>query len=229
MILINNPFDEIAFSKETTIMLDACILLGILNNEDRMFGICDKTMDDLSKNDVKFFVSNVVLSEVINKTVNNLFLTDLQFNFHNKIILNTNENIDIIFNQLNSNDANILLNSNSNIVQLKSIKYTKYFNKINKNRDYKIRNSLNIYFQKANELCSSIENKYDFRFLTINEDIMSYARKLSVKYMLGINDAQHLATAKAHKMEYLLSTDGDFGFVKEELKVKYLKLINKIR
>lgn len=230
MILNNNPFDEIAFTKQTKILLDACILLTLIDEDDNMYSSCKKEVSNMQEKDTQFFVSNVVLAEVINRTIDKLFKNDIQ-SIHTQINpLNSLENLyEIILNGFNEYERNIILNLDNqnekdNFRKIIKLPYTKRFNKINKNKLSIDRDVLQIYFNESIRLVTEIQRKYDLKLLVINESMMNLAKDLSCKYMLGINDAQHLATAIGHRMHYILSMDGDFKFVTEKTKVEFLKI-----
>lgn len=221
---INSPFSEQTFPKNTKILLDACIVLALMDKSDKYYTKCSNILDKLCKDGVIFYTSNVVLSEVLNKTLNNLFARDLQNIICVNNIVNNGEDFKTITKRIKDKDLTILLNEKSTRWELWGINYGEYFKDINKNKNADIRNSLRIYFEMADKMCKRIEEKYDLKFLPINENIMKTARDFSTEHMLCINDSQHLSTAKTHRMDFILSTDGDFSFVEEELKVKFLKV-----
>lgn len=222
MITKNNPFDERAFDKQTKILIDACVILFMLDEESIMYNNCNKEMDKITNQDSKLYTSNVVLSEVINRIIYQHFTSDIRFFIDKTTPINTFENLNMILSYFKDAEQKILLGKSDN-KKADKLNYKKCFDKINKGRANNVpREVLKVYFEDTIRIVKKFISDYSLITLLVDENIMNMSQDIMIKNMLGINDAQHLSTGIEHNMDYLMSCDGDFKFVEEDYKIKIL-------
>lgn len=206
MLKYHFPYTEINLDSQTKILLDACFLLALQDEEHEFNKYCDDILNILLRHKCKLFVSNVVIAEVINILVQKFFTIDIGYR-SSKIMFNTVDNINrFINNYFNDYEKQIVNNDNKD--QFRKINFTKKFNYINKKSNE--RDLLKVYFEEAVNTINDLEKDLNLAILPINANMVLVAKELSSNYLMGINDAQHLAVSLSHRMDYILTLDGDF-------------------
>ena len=220
---IKYPFDDSIFNEYKKVYIDANIFINY-SFEDEESGIyikCDKVLEQLKKNNVKIFVSNIVISEVINKVLYRLFQNDMCFKCDEDMetVAREKDILKIIDNLNKCKYFNINIFDENN---LEKTDFISAFNYINKNKYF--RTLLKPYFDKTIEMINQYREFLNFSYLEITTEIYMKSLENFQCQMLGINDAQHLQIAIDYKMNYLLTTDKDFAFVAQSFKTEILKI-----
>lgn len=204
---INYPFDNSLFNAKTSVLLDACFLLALLDKNDPKFTESNEVLEQLVNNKCKLFVTSVVSAEVLNIITVKLFTADIRFQIDGAIPLNTEPNIRTLVNEFSTKDKTSILNKNDS--KVKKIYFKGYFNSIYKNQA--VKNILSVYFCKAVEIQRELEDKLNIKYISMSKETYNTARDYISQHMLCINDASHLSAAEQVKSTYLLTADGDFS------------------
>jgi predicted nucleic acid-binding protein len=203
------------------ILIDANIILNHLYSDNSIGDICENALQLLSKTS-HLFLSNVVISEIINKVIYRLFQGDMYYQIDNASSINYPKEIDKIVTYLNT-DKYI----NFSLIDEKSLNKTNFnkcFNLLNKDKNN--RYLLKSYFDKTMEIYNNLKDVLNFKYLSINEETYDKSLDNFQCQLLGINDAQHLQVAIDNEMDYILTCDRDFSFVKQSYKTQILKIDN---
>ncbi|WP_434304161.1 type II toxin-antitoxin system VapC family toxin [Clostridium botulinum] len=211
------PFNEFLFNNETSVLLDACFLLAICNENDKKYEECLETFEILEKSNSKLYVTTIVWAEVLNVIINKLFVQDIRYKLDKTEPINKVNNIDVIVKNFDRKHKEKL----SNYKKADKIPYKMYFNKIYK--DKVNRNLLNIYFEEAVKIQKLIQERLKTKHVSLNKDSFELARKHVEINHLHLNDASHLAVSEQKSITYLLTLDGDFSKIGNSA-VKCLKI-----
>ncbi|MFU0783719.1 MAG: PINc domain-containing protein [Thermoanaerobacterium thermosaccharolyticum] len=213
------PFDNTVFSSKTSVFIDACFLLALLDKKDRKFQECIDVSKILLDNKCQLYISPIVLAEVINKLIYQLFLQDILHQTYNSKPINSLKNIKIIIRKFSKADQNNI--SKSIIKEINKINFKKYFDRICKSNNYKL---LEVYFQKATELEKVLESKLHIKYVSINKQTVIDARNYISQDLMGVNDAFHLSITIQNNIDYLLTLDKDFKRIQSSNNVTILKI-----
>lgn len=209
MLKFHYPYTDLNLDNQSKILLDACFLLTLQDEEHEFNKYCSDVSKFLIKNKCKLFVSNVVIAEVINILIQKFFIIDIGYR-SSEFIFNSTDNIDkLIDNYFNDYEKRIIINDNKE--QFRKINFTKVFNYINKKTFD--RDLLKVYFEEAIDTINELEENLSLSILPVNANMVFGAKELSSNYLMGINDAQHLAVSLSHRLDYILTLDGDFDKV----------------
>lgn len=199
------PFDSSMFNSKTSVLLDACFLLSISNEEDPKYGQCIETYKQLQTSKCSLYVTTIVWAEVLNVVMNKLFIQDIRYKLDNNNPINNKCNISLIIKHFTAYHRKHLNNYKKSC----NIPYKKYFNIIYKNKNE--RDLLKIYFVKSVEIQKLLEKSLLIKHVSLNKASFEQAREYVEKYQLCLNDATHLSAAEQCKITYLLTLDGDFN------------------
>lgn len=213
------PFDNTVFSSKTSVFIDACFLLALLDKKDRKFQECINVSKILLDNKCQLYISPSVSAEVINKLIYQLFLQDILYQTYNSKPINSLKNIKIIIRKFSKADQNNI--SKSIIKEINKINFKKYFERIYKSNNYRL---LDIYFQKAVELEKLLEDRLHIKYISNNKQTVINARNYISQDLMGVNDAFHIAITVQNNIDYLLTLDKDFKRIKCNNKVSILRI-----
>lgn len=216
MLKFNFPYTELDLNSQTKILLDACFLLSLQDESHKDNESCGIIANYLASSNCKLFVSNVVIAEVINKLIFRFFMMDIGYRF-SELTLNNNENINKLVTYFYSKERNIILNGTKE--QFEKYSFSNHIDFINKKTSD--RNLLKIYFEEAIDVMDDLEEDLSISILPINSNMVALAKELSSNYLMGINDAQHIAVSISHRMDYILTLDGDF----EKIPIDKVKIL----
>jgi predicted nucleic acid-binding protein len=211
------PFDSSVFNNTTSVLLDACFLLALVDATDIKYDDCNTTMKQLLENKAQLFVTNVVSAEVLNVLMVKLFKLDMMSSIDHNNTLNSIGAIRHLLKHFRLPEQKKIAKKNNSA---DNINYKLAFNKAYKSSD---RNLLNVYFQEAIRIQTEMEKAFSIKYISMNRDYFSECRLLMNQHMLMVNDASHLAVTESRKLTYLLSLDADF-FGVSNVKTKLLKI-----
>ncbi|WP_434644349.1 PIN domain-containing protein (plasmid) [Thermoanaerobacterium thermosaccharolyticum] len=221
MRLINYPFKNVNFNRGTSVFIDACFLLTLLDDKSRKFTECTKISRILYNNSCQLYISPLISAETVNRLIIALFVKDIRlFTIGSNKTLNNKKHLNSILQYFSKDDKNLLAKESE--VYLDKINFKKYFDKIYKSGNSKL---LKVYFQKAVELEKILENRLHIKYVSINKQTVINARDYIAKNLMGVNDAFHLAITVQNNIDYLLTLDKDFKRLKlNNNKVTLLKI-----
>ncbi|MFU0783696.1 MAG: PINc domain-containing protein [Thermoanaerobacterium thermosaccharolyticum] len=220
MRVINFPFKNANFSRGTSVFIDACFLLTLLDNKNRKYNDSINVSQQLLNNNCQLYISPIVSAETVNKLILILFIKDVKtFMLNINETLNDKENLKLIVATFSEKDKDILTKNIKNYPY--KINFKDHFDKI-----YKAGNSnlLEVYFQNAIKLEKILENKLHIKYVSINKQTVINARDYISQDLMGVNDAFHIAIAVQNNIDYLLTLDKDFKRIKCNSKVSILKI-----
>lgn len=201
------------------ILIDANIILNQLYDDSLIGQCCCEALNFLSKYS-SLYISNVVISEIINKVIYTEFISEMYYKIDNAQPINSPNEIDKIVKYLNSlNDINFsLLDEKSlNNTDLKMC-----FNRLSKNKSK--RYLLKPYFDKTIQIYNELQDKYNFHYLYVDEKTYNDSLDSFQMQLIGINDAQHLQVAINNNIDYILTCDKDFSFIAQSYKTYIMKI-----
>lgn len=220
MRVINFPFKSANFTRETSVFIDACFLLTLLDNKNRKYNESINASQQLLNSNCQLYISPIVSAETINKLTLILFIKDIKtFMLNIDKTLNSKENLKLIIKNFSEKDKYILSKNIKNYPY--KINFKDHFDKIYKSKNSKL---LKIYFQKAVELEKVLENKLHIKYVSINRQTVINAHDYIAKNLMGVNDAFHLAITIQNNIDYLLTLDKDFKRIQSSNNITILKI-----
>jgi predicted nucleic acid-binding protein len=217
---INYPNNLLSFNKDIKVLLDANIFLHDLYSSDKVGIICSKLLKELSDSSTQIYISNVIISEVLNKIIKAEFESDMYYKLDKIVPINSTKIIDKIVSVLNSSHGFNIKLEDKDIMD--KINLAQCFNILNKNKMN--RYLLKPYFDITINIYNNFKKKLGLEYLMVSEDIYNKSLNNFQIQMMNINDAQHLQVALDNKMDYIITTDKDFSFVAEVYETKILKI-----
>jgi predicted nucleic acid-binding protein len=217
MEVTNYPFGNGVFNSTTSVLLDACFLLSLIDATDSKFDSCNKVMQQILNSKSQVYVTNVVSAEVLNVLMVKLFKLDMMSSIDNNQTQNAKGSIQQFLKYFKPADKKKICKKNNSA---DNINYKYIFNKVYKSPD---RNLLNVYFQEAIKIQTAMEKVFNIRYISMNKDYFIQCRDFMAKHLLMVNDASHLAVAENRGLTYLLSLDSDFVNV-NDVKTKLLRI-----
>jgi predicted nucleic acid-binding protein len=220
MRIINFPFKNVNFSRETSVFIDACFLLTLLDNKNRKYNDSINVSQQLLNNNCQLYISPIISAETINKLTSILFIKDIRtFMLNIDKTLNSKENLKLITKNFSEKDKYILSKNIKNYPYKVDLK--NHFDKIYKTGNPKL---LEVYFQKATELEKVLESKLHIKYVSINKQTVINARDYISTHLMGVNDAFHLSITIQNNIDYLLTLDKDFKRIQSNNNITILKI-----
>ena len=205
MDCIEHPFsDSIGLNNSTSVLLDACFLLAMVDNTDNRFVKCNGLMKTLIEKDVKKYVTAVVSAEVLNILMVKMFKNDIMASIDNLQAMNAPGAIKHLRTYFSKEEKKKFLNKGK---AAERVGYKRAFFKIYKSFD---RNLLNVYIQTAIDIQKHMETEFKLKYISINKNLYELSRNAMIKNNLLINDASHFVVSDEKKLGYIVTLDGDF-------------------
>lgn len=226
MLKFHFPYTNLSLDNQSKILLDACFLLALQDEEHEFNKYCDDISNFLIKNKCKLFVSNVVVSEVINILIQRFFINDIGYRSSDFTFNSIDDINKLVSTYFNDYEKQIINNDNKE--QFRKINFTKAFNYINK-KSFD-RDLLKVYFEESIYAINELEEDLNLSILPVNANMVIGAKELSSNYLMGINDAQHLAVSLSHRLDYILTLDGDFDKVPvDRVKILTIEALDELK
>lgn len=217
---IKKPFTQIPFDNKTSVFLDACFLLALLNHNDTRHYDTMNLYQILRNNKCKLFITDVVASEVINNLMYKLFIADIRYIIDNAQPLNSKANVASILHSFSQKDRKAIKCQWKPYID--NINYKFYFNTISKSP--KKRNLLQIYLNTALQTYEQLEISMQLKYISLSKRTFDDAKVYMKNDLLLVNDAYHLSSALLGNSNYLATLDGDFRYVNAATSIKLLRI-----
>lgn len=210
--------ERIALNNASTIYMDACFILGYLNNNDYCIELLEQAID---KN-CELYISNTVYSEVVN------------------VVLKTSIVLDGYYYKTNKNERIISAGAARTVARelterdLQNIRrgFTRTLNVDNVVKAYletkEGQNDFRSYFAEAVDMVVNFIKEFDVRFIEQDKETFDFCNEAMVVNLLSPFDAQHYACyllgpikegVRKGPLDYLFTLDGDFERVTVEGKI----------
>lgn len=219
MEMILYPFNNIDFTENTSILLDASFLLSLVYDDDIKHSECIEVLRKLMLNKCKLYVTSIISCEVLNQIMYKVFMLDMQYRINKSTPFNSRNNIKSLLGSFNKYDRKTLREKHAD--KAREIPYKRYFDNLSKNILKK--DLLSVYYKTAVNMHSQLEHTIKFNYLDLTEHCISRTKDFMTKHLISVNDATILAVGECYNLNYLLTLDSDFLYA-ESCNIEVLKI-----